>query len=191
MEELFMDKNLFKTLVKWFGILILAHLASMLIFGLLLSSAIGELYDDEPIKAKLCVVAYNIVFDVALIVFCAKAESSYVDYRKSLKEALKLGNFSVINYFKTVFLKEHLFKIAIFTALQIPFVIFFAIFGVSLQYPILLEQFYYMDAGCYMLTGSAILGWLLNTILFGVIFTLIRALFIIISKKEIKKDMIM
>lgn len=185
-----MDRNLFKSMVKWLGILILAHIASMLIFGIVFSGSIGYLYEDEPTRAKIFVVIYNIVFDAIFVALCSKLESSYVEYRKTMKESLKNNSFSVLGHFKTAFFKEHIIKIAIFMAFQIPFVIFFSLFGISLQYPIVFEQFYYMDAGCYMLTGSAILGWLLNTIIFGVIFTLIRLLFIIITKKDVEKDII-
>ena len=73
---------------------------------------------------------------------------------------------------------------------QIPFLIFYAAFGMSLTQPLVFETFYVMDAGSYLLTGSAILGVLLNTLVFALIYTGIRLLFVFITKKDVEQDII-
>lgn len=183
-----MDRNLFRKNVKWLGLLIIAHVVAMIIFGLAFSSSLAHMSEDQPTRAKILVLAYNIVFDTLFVLIFSKGEMSYIEYRKSIKEAIKTKSFTVLKHFKTVMLKEHLSKLGVFMAFQIPFVIFFSILGLSLQNPSIFEQFYYMDAGCYILTNSAILGWILNTLLFGFICTLVRILLVFLTKKDLEKD---
>lgn len=185
-----MKQRLFKKSVNWLGLLIIAHIVSMIIFGLAFSSSVAYMSEDQPTRAKILVLLYNIIFDVLFVSLFSKFETSYTEFRKSVKDSIKEGSFSVLKYFKTVMLKEHLIKIGIFMAFQIPFVIFFSIWGVSLQIPIMFEQFYYMDAGFYILTNSAILGWLLNTLLFGIICTLVRIFFVFLTKRYVEKEII-
>ena len=61
--------------------------------------------------------------------------------------------------------------------------------GLFLYAPIFLSKFYIMDAGFYLMTGSALLGFLLNTLLFGAIYTVIRLLFILLTKKNMEKEL--
>lgn len=185
-----MNQQLFKKAVKWLGILIIAHIVSMIVFGLFFSGSLATMSEEEPMRAKVFVFVYNIIFDTLFVLLFSKIEMSYVEYRKLMKDSIKAKNFSVLNYFRTVMLKEHIVKLGIFMALQIPFVVFFSIFGISLRLPIMFEQFYYMDAGSYILTNSAILGWLLNTLVFGIICTLVRIFFVFLTKKDIEKDII-
>lgn len=182
-----MKQNLFKKSVNWLGLLIIAHIASMIIFGIAFSSSVAYMSEDQPTRAKFLVFVYNIVFDVLFVLIFSKGEMSFVEYRKAIKESIKDNSFTVLKYFKTVMLKEHLAKLGVFMAFQIPFVIFFSIWGLSLQVPTMFEQFYYMDAGSYILTNSAILGWILNTVLFGIVCTIIRILFVSLTKRDLEK----
>ena len=185
-----MKQNMFKSAVKWLGIVILAHLASALLFGLFLSGSVGSLSVDEPAAAAGWVFGFNVVFDIVFAVLYCKIETSYVDYRKALKEAVKESNISSIAYFKQNILKEHLIKCGVFLVFQLPFLIFYAAFGMSLTQPLVFETFYVMDAGSYLLTGSAILGVLLNTLVFALIYTCVRLLFVFITRKDVEQDII-
>ena len=174
-------------MVKWLGLLLLAHIAATLVFVMLFSRSIPDMSGDDPTRAHMTILVYDAVFSALFLTYKSKVDTSYIDYRKSIKDDLRANSFSVIKYLEP---KEHLIKIAIFMAFQIPFVIFYSIWGMSLQHPIIFEQFYIMDAGSYLVTDSAILGILLNTIMFGTVYSLIKTLFIIITKKNIQKDMI-
>ena len=185
-----MNQKLFKKGIKWIGVLIIAHIVSMIIFGIAFSGSFAYMSEELPMRAAVFVLLYDIVFYVLFVVLLSKIEMSYLEYRKSMKEAIKAKTFSTVNYFKTVLLKEHLVKLGIFMAFQLPFVIFFSIWGLSLKLPIMFEQFYYLDAGCYILTNSAIVGWILNTILFEVVHALVTILFVFLTKREIEKDII-
>ena len=178
---------LFRKGVKWVGLLILAHIASMILFGMVCSDSVAYMAEYLPDKAVRFVFTYNIIFYTVFLFILSKTESSYVEYRKSIKTAMKEECFSVFKYFKTFMLREHLIKLGVFMAFQIPFVIFFSIWGISMIVPIIFEQFYYLDAGCYILTNSSILGWILNTILFGTIYTLVTLFVIFLTKRSIEK----
>lgn len=181
-----MKHKLFRKAIQWCGVLLIAHAIAALIYGIVFSSSVGYMMEDQPMRAKMTVFVFNIVFDAAILAYISHMDTSYVDYRKTMKDDLKAGTFSVQKYFYT---REHVIKIATFSALQLPFAIFYAIWGMSLQYSTLFEQFYIMDAGCYLLTESFLLGLLLNTLMFGAIYTLIKLLFILITKKRLKEDL--
>ena len=185
-----MNRELFRTAVKWLGALILAHFVAMILFGIALSGSLAYMIVELPKRAKLILLIFDLVFDVIFIWLFTKIETTGIAYRKSMKEAIRAGNFSIINYFKTDLLREHIVKIAVFMALQIPLVIFFALFGYELQLTTTFEEFYVVDAASYLITNSALLGWLLNTILFAVVFTSVRLLVLHLTQKELERDMV-
>ena len=184
-----MNIQLFKKSVRWFIILAIVHLISMILAYITISSSMPYIVEEAPHRVIPLVLSFNIIFDAVFVLIYTKIETSYIDYRKSIKEMLKSGEFSLLDHFKKVYLKEHLIETLLFFIFQLPFVIFFAIWGVELQYPTTFEQFYFMDIGCYALTGSAIFGWLLNTLMFGGIFTLLRIFIIHLTKKSVEKDL--
>jgi hypothetical protein len=184
-----MNKSLFKKEFRWFGILIIAHVVSMIISLIFISNFVPEMAEETPEKAKTVILIFDIVMFALLSAIYSYTETSYIAYRKSVKEMLRDNSFSVIRHFKKDYLKAHLIEIGIFMVSQIPFVIFFAIWGFELQYPTAFEKFYIMDVGSFALTNSAILGWLLNTLLFGVVYTLFRILAIYLTKRSVEKDL--
>ena len=184
-----MNRELFRTAVKWFGALILAHFVAMILFGIALSGSLAYMIVELPKRAKLILLIYNLAFDAIFVLLYSRLETTSVAYRKSMKEAIRAGDFSIINYFKTDLLREHIVKIAVFMAIQLPLVIFFANFGFVLQLATTFEEFYILDAASYLITNSALLGWILNTVLFAIVFTLVRLLLLHRTKKELEEDM--
>ena len=185
-----MNRELYRTAVKWLGILALAHLVSMIIFGIAFSGSIGYMFEEMPKRARVFVLMYDLIFDALFCALYFKFETADVDYRRSVRNYLKANKFSMWGYFKTEIKKDHLAKIITFMLFQIPFVAFFALFGIEVYVPTIFEQFYYMDAAFYIITGSALLGLILNTLMFAVVFTLVRMLFIRLTKKYVEEDMI-
>ena len=183
-----MEQRLFRKMVKWVGFLMLAHIVSMIIFGLFISNSIVAMIEDEMVaRAKTVMMIFNVAAFAVLSVVYSKIEASFVEYRNPIKERLKAGEFSVPQYFKEVYLKEHFISLLLYVVFQMPFCVFYAILGMDFKYPTALEQFYIMNAGSYFATASAILGILLNMLLFGLIFTAMRILFITITKKDVQK----
>jgi hypothetical protein len=176
----------FRKAINWLGILALAHIAAMIFFNFFLSGSVAEISVNDPLRANLTFFAFNFVFDIIFAFIYFKIKTSYVEYQKSFRELLRSDDYSFSKYFKEYILKEQKIMTVVFLLFQIPFVMFFAIWGMSLLYPILLEQIYVMDAGSYLLTHSALAGWLINTFIFTLVFLFVRLLFFAKMKKDLK-----
>lgn len=179
-----------KRAIQLLGILILLHAIAMLFFGLFLSNTVAYMSEDHPIRASLTVLIFNVIVDLAVIAVFSNFKISDLEYKKSLKEELKQGNFSLIKHWKEDHLRDTIISIIIFIIIQIPFAIFYSLWGFSLQYTTIFEQFYIIDAGSYLLTNSAIFGILLNTVLFGAIYFAVNIFLISITKKNVKDEII-
>ncbi len=185
-----MKKEIFRKCVKWGGILALAHVIAMFAYGLLLSNAVTYMWIDSPVRAMLTLIAFNIFVDAFLVALISKFETSYVEYRTSIKEALRSGEFSIVSYFKEHILKETLLRMAVGVIFQIPYMIFFSIFGFAFGGAMGIEQFYIMDSGFYLLTGSAILGVILKAIVFGIVNAGVSAIFVMLTRKSVEETMV-
>ena len=182
-----MSSKTFRKAINWLGILVIAHIAALIFFSIFLSGAVADMSTNDPNRANRTVLTFNIIFDVAFAFMYFKIKTSYVDYKRSFREILTSENYSFSKYFKEDILKEQLMMTVVFALFQIPFVIFFAIWGMSLLYPLLLEQIYSMDAGAYLVTNSALIGWLVNTLIFTFIFLLMQLFFFVKMKKDIRR----
>ena len=59
-------------MVKWFGILLLAHFLAMLVFGIILSTSVTQMVVEDELlgRAKRTVFIYDlVVFIIASIVY--------------------------------------------------------------------------------------------------------------------------
>lgn len=169
LEVYLMSQELFRKLVKWFGIVAVLHLVAMLVFGILLSSNVAALEDADAFdEASVTVFFFDIAINIVFVIVYMKAVSSFADYSKAIAAAMKEEAFSVIGYYKTAYLKLDLLRIAVFAVFQLPFVIFASIFGISFLYSSGIERFYIFEAGYYALTGSPILGFLISVAVFAV-----------------------
>ena len=106
-----MNRELYRTAVKWLGVLALAHLVSMIIFGIAFSGSIGFMFEEMPKRARLFVLMYDLVFDALFCALYLKFETADVDYRRSMRNYLKENKFSMLKYFKTEIKKDHLAKV--------------------------------------------------------------------------------
>ncbi|MBQ2998997.1 MAG: hypothetical protein IJD64_00905 [Clostridia bacterium] len=183
-------RNLVKHAIKQFCILLLVHLVAMLVYGLFLSNSVAHMVLDEEIaEANLAVFWFGIVVCAMFSVIYTKADVSFVDYRKGLKESLRAGK-SFWAIFREKHLAKDLVKVLVFAFVQIPFLIFSFFVDLSLVLPLFIESFYVMNMGSYLMTGNPLLGILLDTLLFGGIFILFRLLFLFLSCRDVKKEMI-
>ena len=108
-----MDRNTFRKIVNWVGILVSIHVIAWIIFGFFISREILLAYVDEEFGIARRIV---FIFGIAVIgiasAFYAYARASRADHRKDLKTAMKETDFSVISYFKAHFLKDFLISSA-------------------------------------------------------------------------------
>ena len=181
-----MSRTTFRKAINWLGILLIAHIASLIVFSLMMSGSVAEISIYDLPRANRSVLTFGIAFDIAFAFLYYKLKTSFVDYQKNFKDTLRAEDYSFSKYFKEEILKEQIVMSVVFALFQIPFVIFYAIWGMSLLYPILFEQFYIMDSGSYLISNSALIGWLLNTLVFTVIFLAVRLFFFAIMKKDIE-----
>ena len=183
-------RNLLKHAIKQFCILLLVNLVAMIVYGLFLSSAVANLVLDEEFSAAHSTVFwFGIVVCAMFSVIYTKADVSFVDYRKELKESLRAGK-SFWEIFCEKHLSKDLVKVGVFALIEIPFMIFALVVELSLILPLFIENFYIMNTGTYLMTGSPLLGILLNTLIFGGIFISFRLLFLFLSCRDVKKEMV-
>ena len=180
-----MNRDLFRKAVRWFGLLLLAHIVSMIIYNITIADTVAIMVKEGDVGAVGLILIFDVIFDALFVALCLRFSLSYddKDIGKEIKDDVKNGTFSVIEYFKTQMLKEHLVKTGVFALFQLPFVICFGFWKLMLP-------FYAMDLGGYMLTGSSLLGWLLNTLIFAIVFSLTVLISLVITKRDIKKNMI-
>ena len=185
-----MKTHTFKRAVQLLGILMLLHLIAMLFFGLFFSNSISHLSEDDPARANSTIFVFNIVFISVFVAVLAKLETSFADFRRELKDELKSPGFSLIKYWKKHHFRDTIMILILFAVFQIPFVIFYSIWGMALQYPTLFEQLYIVDAGSYLLTNSAVFGILINMVIFGALYFSVKFIFLVITKKDVENNMV-
>ncbi len=171
-------------MVQWFGILVALHIVARLFFGFIISPMIVPIAEDFPDVANRNLFIFCIAVDLFLAIMFAKIETSFADYQKELKAAIKSPEFSIFRFYKEKHLIDHLTKIGIFAIFQIPFTISFALQGLVLTEPTMLESFYIMDAGAYAITNSALLGFILNPLILGAIFAGIYLIALLLIKRD-------
>lgn len=180
-----MKREKIKKIINWIGILIAAHLAAMIAFSIFLSGSLTIIAEDEPHTVNLSIFIFDIVFHLFFSVLFINIETSFVEYRRKMRESIRENNFTTIEYFKQKHMRDDIIKLICFTLFQIPFTIFYASFNFSMFATTGLEKFYIMDAGAHLITGSAILGFLLNTVFFGIIYLSVRLASLSLLKKRI------
>ncbi len=182
-----MNQNTFKKIVNWFGILIAIHLIAWIIFAFFVSREMLLAYVDEEFGiARRIVFLFGITAMSISSIFYAYALTSAVNYKNDLKKAMKDNRFSVITYFKSSLLKDHLIRILIYALFQLPYTLLFAIRGLVLQNRTPFDGFYSMDICAYAITDSPILGLILNTLIFGIIFISSNFIALYLTKRNLK-----
>ena len=184
-----MNHAMFKKTVQWLGIVILAHIAAMILFAMVMASSAESLAKESYADAYTAVMVFDIVFYWAFAFMINRLETSFADYKRNLKNAIKAESFSPIRYYQRSLLKEKLIKVATIAVFHIPFAIFYQIFGLSLTETTGFEQFYILDAGFYGVAGSSIIGFLMASVITAVIYFAIDvigfAVECYVQKKEI------
>ena len=180
-----MDRSKIKKVINWIGILIAAHIAAMIAFSIFLSGSLATIAEKEPHTVSLSIFLFDVAFQIFFAVLFVNIETSFVEYRRKMRESLRENDFTVVEYFKRIHLSDDIVKLICFTVFQIPFAIFFTAFGFSIFATTGLEKFYILDAGTYLITGSVILGFLLNSLLFAAVYLSVRLASLDILKKRL------
>ena len=185
-----MKRTFIKEGLKWFCILVIIHIAAMILFGITISSTVISEAQMNPAIAVRLIIMFDLIVFIIFALIIAKIESSYVEYRKTLKEKLREPDFSLIKHWKNEYFKFYLVKMCVFIGFQIPFMIFYSAFGFAVGASAVFDQFYVLEAGFYVISGSPLIGLLLDTIAFGAIYFIISLFFMFIAKNSVKKEMV-
>jgi len=181
-----MKPSTFRSLIKWFAILAAAHIVALLLFDLLLYQlfipADDYIEDYNTVNRNLFI--YTQCITIAMSMLMARIEMSYADYRKALRHAAAEPGFSIIGYYKEHHLKNHLLRLALYTVYQLPFLISFTAQGFVHTNMTLLESAYIYDVGAYVMTGSAILGLLLNVVCFAILHAGLYLFNMLLTRRE-------
>jgi len=183
-----MKHSTFKMTVKWLGVVIIAHFVVRFIFSLLFAKDMMITEEWEPQKAYRSLLNLCILLQLAFAVIYTWFESYFKDKETFIKEKLKeQPELMLLTLFKQNYLKDNLIKVAVFGLFQIPFTLLYALFGISLKNPTFLLSFYILDAGTYAATGSILLGFILNPLIFGIFFILCQYISLVIAHRNMKQ----
>ncbi len=179
-------KGLF-TCLKWLGLWLLAHVIGQLLFGMILGPAASQREYFEPETLHITYVS-TLIFDAAYLVVFVLIQNRILSMppsvRNEIRQAAKEPGFSPLRTWRKLYLRDTLYAVILFSVLQLPFLFFFSKFGLSFSEAIFMDKFYLMDAGFYLVTQSAVLGWLLSSFYFA----LVLFLFHLLSVRRVAAD---
>jgi len=143
-------------------------------------------YDELLSTARGTLFGFETIIYLIFILLHIKAETSLSSFQSGIKQAIREPGYTTLGYYKKIYLKEHLLKIAIYAVFQLPLTLSFALQGLVLERTTILERIYVLDQGGYAVTGSAILGLLLNAALLGVILMGAYLIMLFHTKRDIE-----
>ena len=176
-----------KTGALWYAILIVVHITARLLFITVEKMDFAIMAHDTPASADRVLFVFDLAVLVLTCVIYVRTEHSYVDFHRNYKEAVRRPDFSYIAFYKERFLPERLTMLIVYTVFQLPLVISVAVQGFMLTHTTVLERLFIMDAAMFSITQSALLGWLLNAVIFAVVITVTDLAFMIIGKRNIEE----
>ena len=164
-------------------ILFVAHLAVHLFYIVALASAMEHSLTQPDHSAMILLIAFSLAMFVILILCLNIPFARNGEQKRAYQALLKAQKTSFAQKLKFLY-RDVLFSTLLLLAFQIPFAVFYAMLGFSYDNMVFFERFYVLDVAFYELTGSAILGWLLNGILFFLCSMLLRLGALHLWKKE-------
>lgn len=181
-----MNQKLFKKTVKWLLFVIIEHFVSAFLFGVIFRNIVSQLQIGGQYELALLILfAYGLFADILLIYLCTSSEISYTEYRKNLKDIIEAGEFSIFNQLRSWVFEESLYKAVAYTLFQIPFAISYRLLGFLTKYAPEVSDFYGLDSFYYLITDSALWGWILRGVSFGVINAVVTIVLLLITKDEL------
>jgi len=177
----------FKIIIKWLGILFIAHFVTNWTFSLLFSRDFMITAEWEPDKAYSSLSKLCLVFQFFFTLIFTWFKSYFDDNKHLLKEAMKSSDFTLTKFYLKNYFKDNLIRIAVFAVFQLPFTVYYGFFGTSLITPTIIDVFYIYDVGPYIATNSAVLGFILNPLIFGILLIAWQYVWLIFAKQSLKE----
>lgn len=153
--------------LKWLGILLAVHIVGMILYGMLLANTTYDMafdFPDDLSTPNLLTWVFGGTITVAFVLMLQRFDSLPQTTKSEIRKAHREGSFSPLSFWKQHYLAELLTATVLCFLLQLPFMGFFGKYGFSFMETTLIERFYVIDAGPYLVTGSALTGLLISTL---------------------------
>lgn len=166
-----------------FAILFAAHLFVHLLYIVALAAAMEQALTQPDHSALLLLLIFSLA---ALTVFLIAWNIPFArngEKKRAFQALLKAQQARFSQNLKFLF-PDVLGESLLVLAFQLPFSIFYAMLGFSYDNMVFFERFYVLDVAFYEITGSALLGLLLNGVIFLLVSLLLRLGALHLWKKE-------
>ena len=175
-----------RSVITWILIVLAAHLAASLIFGVTLNIMVDNLWlEGNQSRAIGAVVVYGVVFQLVFSIAYTLISSRTVDFHEALKAGIREKTPLPVVY-KDLYLKKLVYEAPVYLAVLIPYTIFFAVQKtLDLANTFAFEKFYISDMWAYLLTRNAFLGLILSLLLFVVILYAVRFVILAAMRKNL------
>lgn len=126
---------------------------------------------------------------VSILILCAWEGRQYYNHDESRRRALQLAkdepNGLLPYWLREV--KRELYRPLVYLIFQLPMLVICATIGYAYENQLFIEKFFAADAGFYVMTPNAFVGWLLSGLYLLVLFSIIRLGILLAHYKESRK----
>ena len=169
--------------LKWWGILILGHAVSFLLFAMAFASMATQLQADGMLQnAYTLTLLFDLIFWAIFLFVCERFSLSSMERRRHMRVQLSECG-SVISCIKKHYMSDLLIRWGVLLLNQLPVTIFYLSYSLSFEGISFVERIWISDIGFYAITGSALLGLLLLSLYMGLMLLLTR----IVTLNRIKR----
>ena len=176
-------------LFKWLVSIAVVHLLAAIVYAMTIGGIVMENIDNEKFME-----AYNLIFyfGMAVLVLFAIYHTTMccrdVDVKNDIKAYMKEKNFTLLGYFKDRCLKMMIYRLIVFIVWHIPLVVMYIVMNMGLVIYTLIGKLWIVEAGSMAVTGSIVLGILINVLVLGVAYVLSLLIGIHSLHKDIKEN---
>ncbi len=173
------EKCGFRHYVHFFIALLIMHVATYLLRTVLFTGFFAQAVYDAQYNgnqiARTVTILYSFITTAFFCVYLALTQARSSDKRRNFLVSTQNVTLKFSDMFSLCG-KKHAIHTAIYAAFQIPFLIFYSMFGIVYVDSTAFEDFYCMEAGFYEITKIGILGFLISCALFFIFQILLETL---------------
>ena len=158
-------KALLRHCLNFFFITVAAHLISLLFYIVMLASAMEHALRSGTGQHKVIIVIFSLALLLIFVIYLAIDFARDGERRRGYLALTKERDFTLPEKFKYLY-RDILLCTVIYLFVQLPYTVFYAMLGVDYDHMVTFERFYVFDLAMYETTDSAVLGFLLNALIF-------------------------
>lgn len=176
-------------MTKWLASLAIVHLLANIVYAILLAVMISDLLSDELYQN-----AFNLIFwfGMAVIILYAiyytVSICKDVDIKNDIKAYMKENNFTTLRYFKDRCLKDAISRLGVYALWHIPLIVVCYAMSMGPIISTFLGRIWIVELGAVAVTGSVILGVLINLVVMFVAYSISLMVGINSLYKDIKEN---